>query len=262
MHVEKNICDNVVGTLLCIDGKSKDTDKARMDLQDMNMRKELHLVRNGDRYIKPRATYTLTLHERKDFCNFVKTIKFPDGYAANISKSVSVKDGKLGSLKSHDCHVLLQRILPIGIRKFLPRDIYTALVELSCFFQQICAKSIKKDVLHKLEEQIVLILCKLERIFPPAFFDIMVHVAVHLPREARLAGPVGFRWMYPIERALGTYKSYVKNKARPEGSIAEAYIVNESLTFCSMYLRDIETKFNRPERNFDDNDKVGNASIW
>ena len=117
-------------------------------------------------------------------------------------------------------------------------------------------------MLHKLEEQIVLILCKLERIFPPAFFDIMVHVAVHLPREARLARPVGFRWMYPIERALGTYKSYVKNKARPEGSIVEAYIVNESLTFCSMYLRDIETKFNRPERNFDDNDKVGDASIF
>ncbi|KAF3455932.1 hypothetical protein FNV43_RR00575 [Rhamnella rubrinervis] len=68
--------------------------------------------------------------------------------------------------------------------------------------------------------------------------------------------------MYPIERALGTYKSYVKNKARSEGSIAEAYIVNESLTFCFMYFCDIETKFNRPERNFDDNDKVGDASIF
>ena len=56
MHVKKNICDNVVGTLLCIDGKSKDTDKARMDLQDMNIRKELHLVRSSDRFIKPHAT--------------------------------------------------------------------------------------------------------------------------------------------------------------------------------------------------------------
>lgn len=46
----------------------------------------------------------------------------------------------------------------------------------------------------------MLILCKLEKIFPPAFFDIMVHLAVHLPREAKLVGPVGYRWMYPIER--------------------------------------------------------------
>ena len=52
-------------------------------------------------------------------------------------------------------------------------------------------------------------------------------------------------------RYLGSLKAYVKNKARPEGSIAEGYIVNECLTFCSMYLRGIETKFNRPERNDD-----------
>ena len=37
MHIEKNICDNVVDTPLCIDGKTKDTDKARMDLQDMKI---------------------------------------------------------------------------------------------------------------------------------------------------------------------------------------------------------------------------------
>lgn len=48
----------------------------------------------------------------------------------------------------------------------------------------------------------MLILCKLEKIFPPAFFDVMVHLAVHLPREAMLAGPVQYRWMYPIERYL------------------------------------------------------------
>ena len=37
----------------------------------------------------------------------------------------------------------------------------------------------------------------------------------------------------------------MKNKAHLEGSIAETYIVNESMTFCSMYLHDIETKFKR-----------------
>lgn len=57
-------------------------------------------------------------------------------------------------------------------------------------------------------------------------------------------------------RNLGTLKAAVRNKARPEGSIAEAYIVNECLTFCSMYLRGVETRFNRPERNYDGDDLV------
>ena len=54
--------------------------------------------------------------------------------------------------------------------------------------------------LKKLEKQIVLILCKLEKIFPPVFFDVMVHLAIHLPHEAMLGGLVQYRWMYPIER--------------------------------------------------------------
>ena len=63
-------------------------------------------------------------------------------------------------------------------------------------------------------------------------------------------------------RALGRYKSYVKNKARPEGSIAEAYIINESLSFCSLYLDSIETKFNCVERNDDGGQRVGGLSVF
>ena len=105
--------------------------------------------------------------------------------------------------------------------------------------------------LEKMETDIITILCKLEMIFPPAFFDIMVHLVLHLPKEAILGGPVHFRWMYPIERSMAVYKQYGRNRARPEGSIAKAYVVNEALTFCSMYLRGVETRFNRPERNDD-----------
>ena len=64
----------------------------------------------------------------------------------------------------------------------------------------------------------------------------MVHLDVHLPDEALLRGPVQYGWMYPIERWLGTFKDYVRNRARPEGSIAEAYIATEALTFYSKYI--------------------------
>ncbi|KAL2455107.1 Uncharacterized protein Adt_45554 [Abeliophyllum distichum] len=263
MHIEKNICDSVVGTLLNIEGKSKDTNKARLDLEDMKIRKELHLIKRGDKWMKPHAAYTLSADERKKFCKFLKSVKFPDGYAANISNNVSEDDGKISGLKSHDCHMLFQRLLPAGIRPLLKKEISETLIEFSNFFQQICSRTLHVNDLEKLNKDIVFVLCKLERIFPPAFFNVMIHLAIHLPYEAILAGPVHTRWMYPIERNLGTLKQYVRNKARPEGSIAEAYVVNEALIFCSMYFGDIEKKFYRPERNYVvDKNEVRHLSVF
>ncbi|WMV33085.1 hypothetical protein MTR67_026470 [Solanum verrucosum] len=149
---------------------------------------------------------------------------------------VSVDDGKITRLKSHDYHVLLQRVLPIALRGFLNKDVSLALIELGHFFQRLCCKTLRKDDLEQLERDIIIILCNLEMIFPPTFFDVMVHLAVHLPREAMYGGPVQYRWMYKIERFLCKLKRYVRNKARPEGSIAEGYIIDECLTFCSMFL--------------------------
>jgi hypothetical protein len=201
MHVEKNISESTFGTMLGIDGKNKDTDKARMDLERMNIREMLHLeVLPDGSCRKPRAIFSLNTAERDGFYDFLKSVKYPDGYAANISRSVNTRNGKLSGLKSHDCHVLLQRILPIGMRGFVDTNITTLLFELGSFFQDLCSKSLRQSDLEELEERIVLILCKMEKFFPPAFFDVMVHLAVHLPREAILGGPVQYRWMYPIER--------------------------------------------------------------
>lgn len=130
----------------------------------------------------------------------MKAVKFPDGYASNNGRCVSVNDDRLFGLKSHDCYVLLEQLLPIGIRPHLKNEVCEAIVELSNFFWQLCAKTMTEEIIVELEKGIVLIICKFECIFPPAFFDIMVHSAVHLPREARYGGLVTFRWMYPIKR--------------------------------------------------------------
>jgi len=74
----------------------------------------------------------------------------------------------------------------------------------------------------------------------------MVHLAIHLLDGAILRGPVQFGWMYPVERRLCTLKGYVRNRARPnKGSIAEGYVADEALTFCSRYMDNVETRFNR-----------------
>ena len=142
----------------------------------------------------------MTTDEKRKFCGFLKTAKFPDSFAFNILKCVSVKDGKIFGLKSHDSHVLLQRLLLAGVRPFLPANVSGTIVELSNFFKELTAKTLKVETLNKLQESIVIILCKLERIFSPVFFDVMIHLAVHLSAEAKLVGPVGYSWMYPIER--------------------------------------------------------------
>ena len=50
---------------------------------------------------------------------------------------------------------------------------------------------------------------------------------------------------------LKRLKDYVRNAAKPEGSIVEGYVVDEALTFCSRYFDDVETRFNRADRNDD-----------
>lgn len=265
MHIEKNICDNLIGTFMKIEGKTKDTLNSRLDLEDMGIRDDLHLrpVEGTESWEMPEAWYTMTKEERIALCEFIKAVRFPDGYASNLVKYVSADGTKLQGLKTHDCHILLQRILSAGLRGIMHKDIYEAVAELGNFFRELCCKTLKRDVLDRLEAEIPIILCKLDQIFPPAFFDVMVHLAVHLPKETRLRGPVQYGWMYPIERRLLTCKRYVRNTGRPEGSIAEAYVVDECLTFCSWYIDDVETRFNRPRRNGErDDSHVGDVLVF
>ena len=91
----------------------------------------------------------------------------------------------------------------------------------------------------------------------------MVHLCVHLPKEAMLRGPVQYGWMFPVERRLLTCKRSVRNTARPEGSIAEAYVVDECLTFCSRYFDDMDTRWNRSGRNGErDDSHRGDVSVF
>ncbi|GJR92520.1 hypothetical protein Tco_0264694 [Tanacetum coccineum] len=103
----------------------------------------------------------------------------------------------------------------------------------------------------KAQIKVVVILCELELIYPPALFDIMVHLVIHLPIEALEGGPINPRWMYPFERYMKKLKDYVQNKAKMEGLIAKGYVAEEALPFSSYYFWDVTTKFNYPSRNVD-----------
>ncbi|KAK2653264.1 hypothetical protein Ddye_013120 [Dipteronia dyeriana] len=158
MHIEKNVCDNVLGTIFNIDGQSKDSLNARFDLQSMGIRNELHHVNIDGKITLPATCYTLTNDDKKNIANI------PSRF----------------------------------------------------------------------------------------FFDIMIHLPIHLDWEAKVVEPVQYMWMYLVEMCLRKLKGYVRNKARPEGSIAKGYLADECVTFCSRYMDGVETKFNKSERNYDD----------
>jgi hypothetical protein len=147
MHIEKNICDSLLGTLLNISGKTKDTLKARQDLCVMGIRKDLHLQQNGTFTSMPHANYTLSKAEKTAFLDWLKGVKFPNGYASNISQCVNVKEGKILGMKSHDCHVFLQYLLPVVIRPYLSAEIHTTMTEFSFFCKELFARTLKLDVL-------------------------------------------------------------------------------------------------------------------
>ena len=236
MHVEKNVCDSLIGTLLNIKGKTKDTLNARLDMVDMKIREELKPCDHGKRTYLPPAACTLSKKEKISFCQCLHEIKVPQGYSSNVKSLISMQDLKLVGLKSHDCHVLMQQLLPVAIRGILPKKLRNTITRLSSFFNCVCNKVIDPNKLDDLEAEGATILCQLEMFFPPAFFDIMVHLIVHLVREIRICGPVYLRWMYPVERYMKILKGYVKNPYRPEGSIVERYIAEEATEFCSAYM--------------------------
>jgi hypothetical protein len=108
MHIEKNVCESLLGTLLNTDEKTRDHGHAQDDIKKMGIRSELWL----DDLVKgtelPTSCITLSKHEKKEFCGFLENMKVPSGYSMNISRLISLPDLKVGpDMKSHDYHVLL-----------------------------------------------------------------------------------------------------------------------------------------------------------
>lgn len=206
MHIEKNVCDNLIGMLLGVSGKTNDNLNARLDLQVLGIRTSLHPVRRGPKLVLPLACYTLSKQQKMKLCEFLKNLRLPSGYSSNISRCVKLKDSKLISLKSHDYHVLMQRILSVAIKGLLPKNVCKTLIDMSNTFRVLSSKELHMADLMKMETQLPTTMCNLERIFPPSFFNITVHLITHLAEEARVAGPVQYRWMYSIERSVLLYQ--------------------------------------------------------
>jgi hypothetical protein len=64
-----------------------------------------------------------------------KSLYFPNGYASYISKLVNLEDDRSYGMKSHNCHMFMQTLIPLAYQDLLRKRIWNALAEINHFFR-------------------------------------------------------------------------------------------------------------------------------
>ena len=113
-------------------------------------------------------------------------------------------------------------------------------MKLCGFLNAISQKVIDPEILPRLKNDLVQCLVSFELVFPPSFFNIMTHILVHLVNETAILGLVFLHNMFPFERFMGVSKKYVRNHARPEGSISTGHQIEEVIGFCVDFIPDLK----------------------
>jgi hypothetical protein len=114
-------------------------------------------------------------------------------------------------------------MIAVRIWNILPVNVREAIMNFCFFFNVIGQKVLSEEALESLEKMHYETLCFLEMYFPPAFFDINVHFTTHLVKEIKLLDPVFLHQMYAYERFHDILKSFIRNRAYPEGSTIQGY---------------------------------------
>jgi hypothetical protein len=104
-----------------------------------------------------------------------------------------MEECRLYGMKSHDCHVFMQTLIPLAYHDLLPKRDMDALMKISHFFRDICSTKLNVDHIERLETNIIETICKLEMIFSPSFFDSIEHLPINLLFEAKVGGSVQYR---------------------------------------------------------------------
>jgi hypothetical protein len=155
MHIEKNVCERLLRTLLNTDGKTRDHGHARVDLKKMGIMPELWLDDSVKGIELPTSCITLSKHEN-EFCGFLKNLKVRSGYLTNVSRLISFSDLKVSpGVKSHDYHVLLTQMIAVGIWNILLVNVQEAIINFCFFFNAIGQKVLSEEALESLEKCIM-----------------------------------------------------------------------------------------------------------
>jgi hypothetical protein len=75
----------------------------------------------------------------------------------------------------------MERLMSVMFCGYLNIHPWKIFAELSYFNGHICAKEVSKAMMEKLDKEISLLAYKMEKVFPPGWFNVMEHLLVNLP---------------------------------------------------------------------------------
>ena len=79
-------------------------------------------------------------------------------------------------------------------------------------------------------------MCQMKKYLPQKKFNAQEHYLIHQVEEIEMCGLVHTRSMWMVERHLKSLKAFVRQRARPKGSMVEGYVVYQSMVYISNYL--------------------------
>ena len=92
------------------------------------------------------------------------------------------------------------------------------------------------STLEQLQRDIAETLVRLEMHFLLTYFDISLHLLIHLVDQIRALGPMYLHQMFPFERLMKVFRRYVRNGFRSEWGMVEGWSTEEAIEFYTYYL--------------------------
>jgi hypothetical protein len=100
----------------------------------------------------------------------------------------------------------------------------------------LSSKEIHKEDIKYWKREIPRLMCEMKKFLPSSFFNAQEHYLIHQVEEIELCGPIHTRSMWMVERHLKFLKALVRQRARPEGSMVEGYMVYQTMVYITEYL--------------------------
>ena len=155
MHIEKNMFENIFNTLIDVKGKTNNNTKTKMNISLFCHYKNMELVYDGSRIAKPKANFSLDKNTQLYVDQWLKSLRFPYGHTSNISRLVNLENYRLYEMKSHDCHMFMQTLIPLAYQDLLPNRIWDAFTKISHFIKDICSNKLRTQHMKRFEINIV-----------------------------------------------------------------------------------------------------------
>jgi hypothetical protein len=95
------------------------------------------------------------------------------------------------------------------------------------------------DSIPQWRREIAKIVFMFDKELPTSFMDLQSHFLIHLPDEVKLSRLLSSHLMFFLEKYMKNLKGFLRQREKPEGSMANGYILYESFYYSSEYIKQI-----------------------